>query len=345
MKWWPGECTAGDMIRIKIGAIYHYGIFVSEDEIIEFGEPPVGDLLTRPNSEVRVCTATADEFSCGNIIEVAELDRREKRERIKPKKTVEIARSRVGEGGYNLIHNNCEHFVYECVFGVKKSTQEDEARERWRSRPILAIYLANTDGVTVGEVKNRQRSAEIAHTKNETVRAEKYTAWKTLEFASRDALGKELDECSPKKHANGRWTADGMFFSISHSSGTVAVAVSNAEVGIDIESVAAVREKFTPGRIAKLGKAIGADTADGDCTAFLREWTRRESIYKRNGRGAFVPSKISADGSDTRSCVLELDGGIVLSYSGKHAPAAQIWLMDKSGEKTPANNIFKETAN
>ena len=42
MKWLPGECRPGDMIRVRLGSIYHYGIFVSEDEIVQFGPPPVG---------------------------------------------------------------------------------------------------------------------------------------------------------------------------------------------------------------------------------------------------------------------------------------------------------------
>ena len=43
-----------------------------------------------------------------------------------------LARSRLGEGGYNILHNNCEHFVNECVFGIKKSEQEEEVRRKWR---------------------------------------------------------------------------------------------------------------------------------------------------------------------------------------------------------------------
>ena len=31
-----------------------------------------------------------------------------------------------------MIHNNCEHFVYECVFGIKYSEQEEEVRRKWR---------------------------------------------------------------------------------------------------------------------------------------------------------------------------------------------------------------------
>ena len=34
MKWWPESCVPGDMVRIAIGSVHHYGIFVSENEVI-----------------------------------------------------------------------------------------------------------------------------------------------------------------------------------------------------------------------------------------------------------------------------------------------------------------------
>ena len=45
MRWTPDECRPGDIVRVKLGAIYHYGVFVSEDEVVQFGEPPVSGLI------------------------------------------------------------------------------------------------------------------------------------------------------------------------------------------------------------------------------------------------------------------------------------------------------------
>ena len=42
------------------------------------------------------------------------------------KETVERARSRIGEHGYNLLLNNCEHFAVWCKTGVEKSEQVEE---------------------------------------------------------------------------------------------------------------------------------------------------------------------------------------------------------------------------
>lgn len=129
MKWWPGKCEQGDMIRVKIGGIYHYGVFVSDDEVVQFGYPPRE--RRDKNEDIRVVSTTIDEFAGGSIIERAQFSLPERLKRIPPKKTVETAKSRIGEGNYDLIHNNCEHFAYECVFGVHKSVQEEEARRQW----------------------------------------------------------------------------------------------------------------------------------------------------------------------------------------------------------------------
>ena len=133
MRWQPTDAKRGDMVRIQIGSLYHYGVFVSEDEVIQFGYPPLPEFAEQ-NAVVTVGKVDVDAFSCGSIIEVAELDRREKKKRLPPEETVARARERLGEGGYNLIHNNCEHFAYECVFGEKKSEQTDKIRAFWREK-------------------------------------------------------------------------------------------------------------------------------------------------------------------------------------------------------------------
>ncbi|MBQ7561810.1 MAG: lecithin retinol acyltransferase family protein, partial [Synergistaceae bacterium] len=37
--------------------------------------------------------------------------------------TITRARSKLGEGGYNLAFNNCEHFAVWCKTGIKDSSQ------------------------------------------------------------------------------------------------------------------------------------------------------------------------------------------------------------------------------
>ena len=96
MKWEPTDCKTGDMVRIRLGSIYHYGVFLSEDEVVQFGYPPIPE-FSEQNAVVTVVAVDIDTFSCGHIVEVAVLDRKEKKKRLPPEKTAEIARARIGK--------------------------------------------------------------------------------------------------------------------------------------------------------------------------------------------------------------------------------------------------------
>lgn len=145
MKWVPldGNARPGDMIRVKIGAIYHYGVYVSENEIIQFGDPPRGDFLTRDQTLIEVCSIDCAGFSAGGFPEIAKLSFKERRARLPRARTVSLARSRIGETGYHLLHNNCEHFANECVMGVHRSLQEEEAKARWVNRPRIGLFFVD----------------------------------------------------------------------------------------------------------------------------------------------------------------------------------------------------------
>lgn len=136
MNWTPDECTPGDIVRISIGTVYHYGIFVSEDEVIQFGLPPMPGSAVDFQS-IKVLSTDIDTFACGKIVEKAVYSQSEKHSKFPPDEVISRARGRIGQGGYHLIHNNCEHFVNECVFGVKVSWQEEEAKKRfflWKNK-------------------------------------------------------------------------------------------------------------------------------------------------------------------------------------------------------------------
>lgn len=133
MKWEPGVCRPGDMIRVRLGAVYHYGVFVSEDEVIAYGLPPV-EQYRDVSDRLKVQATDIDVFACGRIVEIGTPDRSERRKRLPPDRSIAAARARIGEDRYDLLHNNCEHFAHECVFGEHRSTLEDSLRERWRQR-------------------------------------------------------------------------------------------------------------------------------------------------------------------------------------------------------------------
>ena len=109
------EPKYGDIIRVKIkDDIYHYGIYVTDDTIIQFGN--ASDAFLTDSSNVCINKCTIKEFLNGKFLEVREYSLIEKIKKNKPDTVVKKAESRLGEKGYNLISNNCLHFVNECVF-------------------------------------------------------------------------------------------------------------------------------------------------------------------------------------------------------------------------------------
>ena len=280
MKWRPGECRYGDIVRVRIGSIRHYGVFVSEDEIIAFGLPPVPEYRDRPE-RLTVTATDADTFSCGSIIERAEYTLREKIGKRSPKKTVAAARARLGETGYNIIHNNCEHFVNECAFGVSRCSVEEEARKRWLSRPICDVYLAPIpDDPEYAPVAPPERGEEIASCRSASLKAAKFTDWKLLGEALRRSLGVDISDVRFRKTSQGRWCADGFDFSLSHTGRAVAVAVSNGPGGIDAESVR-LRPEIRRGESGKAPRTL----------------LHRKRKGKIRGRSVFVPRLLDEKGS------------------------------------------------
>lgn len=217
MNWQPGTCRPGDMIRVRLGSIYHYGVFVSEEEVIAFGMPPIAAYRDHPD-RLRVCATDIDVFACGSIVEIAVPENRaERKKRLPPGKSVALARSRLGEEGYNLLHNNCEHFANECVFGERRCELEEWAYNRWRSRPICNVYLM-------------RRPEEAGPASEISEEAER----RLLALAARHCFGLEGEALRLERTKAGGWTCDGFHLCLAHDGAWLAAAVSNKDVAVEI---------------------------------------------------------------------------------------------------------------
>lgn len=333
MNWRPSECRPGDMIRINLGVLYHYGIFVSEDRVIQFGLPPIPE-YRMPANEVEVLATDVDTFACGKIVEVAEFDKKESAAAFPRDQIIARAAARLGEKGYNLLHNNCEHFVYECVFGVKHCSQEEEARRRWNSRPILDVYVARADGADLtGGFFPAERAAEIAACSNERLRRDKTLDWQVLCFGLKRSLALSPESLNFKKRKNGGWQCDGAFFSLSHAGDWVATAVSNRPVGVDLERegrFASRRSERLPDWTALRRNVYTPEelrASDGETMAdFLIKWTRKEAIFKQSGSGRYHPRRIAAEHDRTVTRLLSAPEDGILSVCGDHVRQLRLFL-------------------
>ena len=121
----------GDMIRTKVRFYHHYGIYVSDDRVLQFGMP---DNTGTPNEQIHVMTTDIYTFLNGGTLEVGQPDREERKKMRSAKQVVELAEGRLGETGYDILHNNCEHFVNECIFGEHRCGFLEAAREQLRTK-------------------------------------------------------------------------------------------------------------------------------------------------------------------------------------------------------------------
>ena len=102
----------GDHIRVDRGAYFHHGIDVGDGTVIHFtGEPG-------QKSGAAIKRTSMNEFLSGGKAEIIKYSKSSA-----PSTVVAVALRHVGETGYNLITNNCEHFSRYCKTGQKKSEQ------------------------------------------------------------------------------------------------------------------------------------------------------------------------------------------------------------------------------
>lgn len=113
----------GDHIRVRRmnGLYYHHGIFVSDDEVIHFTGDDDDSVLDW--SKAHVIKTDLQKFLRGGEVEVKEYTDAEIGDLYPVEGIVSYARSCLGEGGYNLIFNNCEHFANACTLGKYRSRQ------------------------------------------------------------------------------------------------------------------------------------------------------------------------------------------------------------------------------
>lgn len=131
MTWEAKSPEFGDIIRTKVSFYYHYGIFADESRVIQFGLP---ENVYQQADTIQVLATDVYRFLNGGELEVGVPDREERKRIRAAREIVEIAAARIGEGGYDILHNNCEHFVNDCAFGQAHSSFLNDVRLKLRKK-------------------------------------------------------------------------------------------------------------------------------------------------------------------------------------------------------------------
>ena len=121
------EPKIGDIVKVEISNnVYHFGLYLGDDKIIQYGLAK--DVFNTNKESVKVLISSMDEFLNGKMALVRIYSLFDKIKKNSAKKAIKKAMDRLGEAKYDLINNNCEHFVNECVFNKHYSEQASRVK-------------------------------------------------------------------------------------------------------------------------------------------------------------------------------------------------------------------------
>lgn len=215
----------------------------------------------------------------------------------------------------------------------------DKTEESLFSANDCVVFVSEIPSeIEIGKVFSDERNAEIASCRNENLKKARYTDWKLLEYAANRVFEIAPERLIFKKTQNGKWVCDKFFFSLSHTDKNVAVAVSPAPCGVDIENIAR-GIKYDIKTLEKMRKYTFSEEentrVEKSSLEFLKIWTAKESIFKAYGEQSFYPKKTDTLAKNHATYVFE-QRDIVLSLCGENSDSAKIVFVE------PRNGSFSE---
>ena len=129
----------GSHIRVNRGLYYHHGIYISDDEVIHFTGREDDNILDWSKPEV--IKTDLEYFLKEGILEVKEYNYEELNDLYPVEHIIKYARACLGDKGYNLVFNYCEHFANVCTLG------------KFRSRQVEKVFNAILNGTYKGSGK------------------------------------------------------------------------------------------------------------------------------------------------------------------------------------------------
>lgn len=120
-EWACKPPVRGDHIRVSRGMYNHHGIYIADDEVIHFSSVGDDNLSGEGNEIIK---SDVSLFHRGGRIQVKIYTAEEHPYQVEA--IVHWARACIGEDGYCLFSNNCEHFASFCTLGKHRSHQVEK---------------------------------------------------------------------------------------------------------------------------------------------------------------------------------------------------------------------------
>ncbi|MBQ9428659.1 MAG: hypothetical protein IJU41_03840 [Clostridia bacterium] len=193
---------------------------------------------------------------------------------------------------------------------------------------INVYLLQKGENEILHTFSSKTRMEELAACKNRALYESKCASWTLLAHAFAHATGKEIDFAAFSRAENGKWSCPTAFFSISHTGGFCAVALSDAACGVDLEEDALFWHTHVPEDVARLRvRILAADEQTEE--DFLTLWTKKESLYKCYGAGGFAPREISTRDRAVKAFRIT-PPGLTLSVCGEKFDSVRFFCLRKN---------------
>ncbi len=217
---------------------------------------------------------------------------------------VSTALTAMGRKGYDILNNNCEHFAYSCIMGISKSSQIDEVRNKINEKlPVINVYLGETKAFGDNDFLVPWAEKELSEAKL-SLKKERIKAHMGLLKKAADLADIKSDLSLLTKTQYGKPVHPEFFYSVSHCKEFTAIAIAKVPVGVDIE----VRSELGAGE--KFGNAVRHE-CEADCSDYIALWTKKEAVFKKEGREAvFKPKEINTERYTTKTFTFEADNNI-----------------------------------
>ncbi|KAK3088763.1 hypothetical protein FSP39_023490 [Pinctada imbricata] len=140
------KLRVGDMVEFKRGLYSHWGVYIGNEEIVHLtgdendginGNVNSGHLFTICGKNFNKAYVKKDKF-WDVVLDSKAYKNNDKDKKLSPlsaTEIVELALSKIGEIGYNVLWSNCEHFAALCRYGQMKSDQISSKDKPQRDKP------------------------------------------------------------------------------------------------------------------------------------------------------------------------------------------------------------------
>jgi len=180
----------------------------------------------------------------------------------------------------------------------------------------------------------KERMSQIENISNAEVREHKTSVWHLLDYALSRSFGSSCEKADLTLNPGGYWECKKYFVSLSHCDGAVAVCVSKAPCGVDIEPESRKMGENVASRVLTEAEKerFSSLPEDKKPEALLEMWTRKESIFKSMHMKSFRADQIESDVAGCVTKIIDLGGvGYVVSVATDTPEKIRCYLPE--GEK------------